>query len=260
MTPVTLMGSRGTDVRIIGHMVVGNELDRYLATSARALHQVCDQVAIYDDQSTDGTFEALADQSICPCWVKRRPDDVPSFTQDESAFRQAAWRWMSSTVAPGPRDWVLSLDADEILVSDQIAMVPHLREYLERFAGAVEATRTPAGTFKVHECFGLDEALHPLVRVDGYWGSIRAKRFVQWRAGGTFKVRAEGGGSVPSYAANWNAIADKVSIMHFGYAREEDRQAKQRRYAAGRGHSTKHIASITTTPKLQRWPMPVEFS
>jgi glycosyltransferase involved in cell wall biosynthesis len=246
-------------MRIIGHMVVGNELDRYLATSVTALWQVCDEVYVFDDQSTDGTFEALADQSICPCWVQRRSDNIPSFAQDESAFREAAWRWMSSTVGARAGDWVLSLDADEILVSDQIAMVPHLRQYLEGIAGALGATGSPAVTFNVRECFGFDERSHPMIRTDGYWGSIRAKRFVQWRADGTFKVRAEGGGSVPSYASNWNATADKVSIMHFGYAREEDRRVKQRRYAAGRGHNTKHVASITAAPKLERWNMPVEL-
>lgn len=246
-------------MRIIGHMVVRNELDRYLAVSLRSLWQVSDVVYVFDDQSTDGTFEAIADQSICPCWVHRRPDDVPSFAQDESAFREAAWSRMSSTVGAGVDDWVLCLDADEIIVSDQIAMVPHLRDYLSGMAGVLETTGSPAVTFNVRECFGFDERDHPMIRTDGFWGSIRAKRFVRWQADDSFKVRAEGGGSVPSYASNWNAIADKVSIMHFGYAREEDRRAKQLRYASGRGHNTKHIASITTRPRLERWPLPVEL-
>jgi hypothetical protein len=46
---------------------------------------------------------------------------------------------------------------------------------------------------------------------------------------------------------------EDLAIMHFGYARHEDRIAKHARYSTTRGHNPRHIASILTTPQLVRW-------
>lgn len=237
--------------RLIGHMVVRNEMGRYLDEALTELDAICDEVAVFDDQSTDGTWQFLRSTGF---HVERRPTGVYSFLENESAFRGAAWAWMEHTVRPVEGDWVICLDADEALIPTDPAYVGDVRGGLERDAAIAEAWATPAVEFPVYEVFSRDGDV-PLVRRDGFWGTIHAKRLVAWKPGGVFHPRVEGGGSLPSYAAGWNVPAARVGIMHWGYATQEDRVAKFERYRAGKGHNPKHVASILQKPDLVPWTM-----
>lgn len=237
-----------TDARILGHMVVRNELDRYLDHTVRWLQQITDEMHVHDDRSTDGTFERLGDLKVT---ATRRSPDEPSFMDHEARFRGAAWQAMRERLAPAVGDWILCMDADELLLGDYPG---DARQALQDEIAAAEEDDTDAIAFEVAEAFRFEGDI-PMLRVDGYWGSIMACRLVRWRQRpeGLFALTQLGGGSVPS---NWRApdgTSPNLTILHLGYVRAEDRVAKYERYKAASGHNPRHIESILGQPLLAPW-------
>lgn len=229
-------------MKIVAHMVVRNEVGRYLRPCLEWLSTMVDRVYVWDDRSVDGTVHVAADYGE----VAVRSLDAPGFLDDESAFRQAGWQWMSELGHLRLGDWVLSIDADEFLVGNGERSV---RELLERAAfGGLPVT------FNVAEIFGVREG-RPLVRTDGFWGSIQARRFVPWTPQHVeFVPRAEGGGSVPRMMAEMpHACSDALTLLHFGYAEAIDRQTKYERYSQGKGHNKMHVESILGPAKTFAW-------
>jgi hypothetical protein len=230
-------------------MVTRNELERYLPAVILWLREITDVQHIYDDRSTDGTFEHLQQLGVP---VDQRSVIDQSFATDESAFRARAWRLMEERHNPSADDWILCVDADEFVTARAPADTHEfLTEAIERHmsVGAV--------TLPVNEVFDFDHDHTPLLRVDGYWGQIQACRLVRWRPAGRFPPRVEGGGSVPAGWASSAQVCTDLAIMHLGYARPSDRQAKHARYSATTGHNPRHITSILEPPTLKRWDGPL---
>lgn len=224
-------------------MVTKNEHDRYLAWTLSCLHAICDAVAIFDDNSTDGTYEYLR---AIHYPFRQRGTRRPSFTEDESGFRGMAWRAMEDLTQPADGDWVLCLDADEVL-----AVPGGVRAGLDRSIDKALANNADAVRFKVDEVFDVQAAI-PYIRSDGFWGGIDACRLVRWQPDGVFASRAEGGGSVPAAWTDPSVEAD-LHIVHFGYATSRDRSDRYFRYHGGTGHNPTHIESILSPPQLRRW-------
>jgi glycosyltransferase involved in cell wall biosynthesis len=243
------MGSTVTSGRIVMHMVVRNEASRYLKEVLDHHWPFIDDLLVYDDQSTDDTAE------VADSWagaVKVRPDDVPSFREDESAFRQAAWAWMSERGDLHHGDWVLCIDADEFLVGD----LPDPQRVRQILTDHQEAG-LPV-TFPVAEVFD-QRADWLYVRTDGFWSSIMARRFVPWSEHDLdFVSRPEGGGSVPRGLQARGVMSD-LTLLHMGYADPADRRTKYERYSvrAGdsfrRGHSSDHVESILRSARTKPW-------
>ena len=66
-----------------------------------------------------------------------------------------------------------------------------------------------------------------------------------------------GCGSEPDYVAK-GKISDQnygINVLHLGYAKDEDKQNKYKRYSslAQHGHNNSHIESIIKEPKLELW-------
>lgn len=224
-------------MKIIGHMVTRNELRRYVMQTLPALKAVCDEVVVFDDLSDDGTLQYVRELGV---YAFVRSDDTPPFSEHEGRFRGGAWDMLNTLLAPTPEDWVLCLDADEVLTGN--------RADLEHLAGGDHDTYA----FHVDEVFGW-QGRTPLVRIDGYWGQITAVRFARWRSAAQFYDRREGCGSLPQ---GWEAEATTVKaprIMHFGYAQAADRLERYSRYRAGRGHNPAHIDSILRPGVLVPW-------
>lgn len=238
--------SRAT--RILGHLVTHNELDRYLPAAIDWLEAIVDgPIVAYDDQSSDGTYEYLKNRGVL---AFRRPNSTPSFAEDESAFRGAAWRYLEGCVSPRRSDWILCVDADEFLVvSDPAASV---REALTDTVQRALDQHIEAVAMPVLEVFDYSTGIAQY-RVDGFWGEIEACRLVRWRPEGVFAPRIEGGGSVPTAWIDWRYRDDDLALMHLGYATEADRRARYERYRAGQGHNLRHIESILQTPVLKPW-------
>lgn len=227
-------------MRLIGQMVVKNEAGRYLKRSLQALLAICDNVFVHDDRSTDRSPEIAASLGAM---VSVRPLGNPSFADDESAFREEAWRMLVGDA----ESFVLSLDADEELV----ARGGDVRQVLEENVSAMLADGFTSLVFPVREVFEF-QGKRPLVRTDGFWGDIEARRLASWRRDPRFVRCVEGGGSLPYIENDRMLKAVGLDLMHYGYVREEDRLVKQRRYAGG-AHSPVHVASITCSGVLREW-------
>lgn len=236
-------------MRVHALTVGRNEQDRYLHDALRINKDATDTFSFYDDQSDDDTLD-IAMSIVGSCY--RRDDGTPSFLEHEGRFRQDAYNWLERHVTPEPGDWIISVDCDEIIcTTDGSRPWDAIRAAINTAPPTATAIMVP-----IPECFGVDmDTGKPLLRTDGWWGKIRGTRLFKWQPGGEFADKPMGSGSEPSYAIKGPfGDAGPLRIMHLGYARSEDVQAKYRRYnAMAHGHSDKHIQSIIATPTLQVW-------
>ena len=217
---------------IVGSMVVKNEADRYLQASLTRLKEVCDQVFVFDDNSTDGSVE-IAEQLGCAVFTN--PGYAPTFLEDESSFRQSAWNIMGGEFLLDGDDWVISVDADEYFVGDADELIEYNSYY--------DSLR-----LHIQEVWSLDPLM---IRTDGFWNQNRNLRIAMYSGNLKFNDKKMGCGSIPEGYAFPNSRSI-LKIFHFGYAEEADRQARYSRYKSlpDHGHNPKHIDSIITQPTL----------
>lgn len=227
-----------------------NEADRYLEPMLHNTADAVDGHFFFDDQSTDDTV-AIARRY---CTVSERTDDSPSFLEHEGQFRQTAWWAFETYMRVEEGDWVLAIDCDEFLVTnDDPYSAIHTAVRDARRSGQV------AVMMPVPEVFGFDGDGTPMVRTDGFWGRIAGTRLFEYRRGGKFSDKPMGCGSEPSYVGSGKhgPAPRGVWLMHYGYARPEDVAAKYERYnALAHGHADSHIQSIPKPPGLSRWDGP----
>lgn len=243
-----------TESRIIGHMVTRNEMDRYLPATIEWLRTLVNDLFVYDDLSTDGTFEHLRDLGV-PA-KQRSAQDFP-FQENEGIFRMVAWWEMEAALRPTTQDWVLCVDADELLLGNGPC---DTRSALAEQVEVAKRTGIDAVTFEVAEAFDLVDG-RPQIRTDGFWGHIRACRLVRWRNESIFHSR-DAGGSVPNSWTGQECVSLDLVLLHLGYVRAVDRQVKHDRYTGRSGHSRRHVESILWTPTLRPWtgqPLPVDI-
>jgi len=222
-------------MRLYSYMIVKNEADRYLEQAIASLRTQVDGLFVLDDRSTDNTPEILSDLR-----VPHRINRFESFLEDESRCRQNAWKCMEKELILRRGDWVLTLDADEILQS----RIP-LKDIIRR------AERDGNDGLILHVREVWEEGK---MRIDGAWGQVSVLRMCQWQPNGMFRPEQMGGGSVPSYVSNKGFTSD-AEIHHYGYLNPEDRVAKHARYSAKRGkHNLRHIKSILEEPMLAPLP------
>jgi glycosyltransferase involved in cell wall biosynthesis len=226
-------------------MVARNEAGRYLDTVLAALSPFVHEIHIYDDLSTDDTPQ-LATGGY-GARVTRRPPTVPAFLAHEGEFRQAAWRAFEEELRPCGDDWVLCLDADEVLVAPD-GLLPAINA-----AGPCSSVVIP-----IPEVFGLADDGTVLIRTDGFWRRLEAPRLIRYREGGLFRHAEMGCGSTPTYPnVDVQSMENKgVQLLHLGYLDGQDRIDKHNRYAGRTGHSAAHVSSILTAPTLQAWQGP----
>lgn len=232
-------------MRIFAITVGRNETGRYLEQVLRWTSRFVDRHLYYDDWSTDDSLDVAI---ACGCIPVMRDRDVPAFLQHEASFREAAWGVLASVFDPTEDDWVLSIDADEFLMAAGDERAALEKNIVDARAGGYNALTLP-----INEVFGLDDAGRPLVRTDGFWGSITGDRIARWNHDHTFKYVPLGGGSLP-LAATPKVQATFVELLHMGYAAEADRERKYQRYSTrGGAHSSSHIESILRPGTLVPW-------
>lgn len=225
------------------HMVVRDEADRYLQAVLTAVKPHVDVIHVHDDQSTDTTI-ALASAAGAVC-TARAPDET-SFAADEGEFRQMAWEAFQTACKPTVGDWVLALDADEILVGG---------DRLDTAIAAAEAVSAIAVRLHIPEVFRLDDDGEAFIRTDGFWQGLAAPRLFTYLPDGLIRQDTMACGSCPTYVAEGlvltNTDALGVELAHLGYANPADRLEKFQRYYNRSGHSMAHVASILIPPTLE---------
>lgn len=232
--------------RLHGLLCVRNEADRYLYECVAWHLAFLDDLFVYDDQSTDDSA-AIARQ--LGAHVETRPDNVVPFAHNEGEFRQASREAFEIAMSPDPGDWVLAIDADEFLVVPRGMNTSFLLRYT---ANALTVNHSVGCRLPVREVFAVNEFGVPMIRTDGFWGDITGLRFFQYRTGGRFTNRKLACGSTPFYVEPVEDT-DCLELLHYGYARHEDRIDKHNRYFGQPGHNGTHIDSILGEPILATW-------
>lgn len=234
-------------------MVAHNEAHRYLDSVLSALPT--DSVHLYDDCSTDDTVQIALKHGVSV--TRRDTDRIPSFVQDEGAFRQAGWEAFERRLHPEEGDWVVALDCDEYLVGDGVQQLTYPRcGYLSNYP--VHTTHVQIPVLELFKALKPPTKVNPpefWERVDGFWPTQQALRFVRYRKGMKFDLSQKNSGSVPDRIGTVvTAGPAGISLAHMGYAEESDRVSKHLYYSlvAGHGHNTNHIASIIQTPTLRK--------
>ena len=233
-------------MRLVASMITRNELGRYLRPSIAHLREFCDEIRVLDDASDDGTCEWLCEQR----GVALAVNEGPSMFEHEGRARQKLLEW---TLAAAP-DYVLAIDADEF-VTDGAA----LRRSAEAGGEAL--------TLVMREVWKAGESLW--TREDGGWRAHPVP--ILWRVppGNPKRLRildrALACGREPEAvraAARRGMRPSGADVLHFGWAREEEREARYRRYAeadGGRFHASAHLNSILWPEervKLEARPWP----
>lgn len=233
-------------MRLFSLTVARNEADRYLLSMLNAVTRLVDESFLFDDSSTDGTVRAAEHFG---CKVGLRREETTTFLQSEGGFRQAAWTSFEHLCAPEEGDWVLAIDADEIVVGPNL--VEALRYELPRMAMEQGCDSV---VFPIAEVFDIVDG-HPQVRTDGYWDSISAPRLFAYHQGGQFEDKKMACGSAPTYVSKCQKMTQQeVGLLHYGYCTPEDRLERYQRYVGAGGHGENHVASIVAPATTKPWP------
>lgn len=243
-------------MKIWGVLVTHNEMGRYLDCVVSWHRQFLDGIAAYDDRSTDGTADYLAEAKGVQVTI--RPATEPGFRQHEGRFRQQAWEWFERVFSPTEGDWVLAFDADEMTIARDGE-----REALEAIAQRAEVEKAVAAVVHIPEVYRADEMEglldQPYVRTDGFWGQIKGTRFFRYLPNGHIADRQMACGSEPTYVGGSARFVEQkdLVILHYGYADPLDRMAKYERYRTlYAGHNVAHVNSIVGESHLEMWAGP----
>jgi hypothetical protein len=245
-------------MRVLCQTVVYNEASRYwdswLDWHVRLFGP--QNVHVFDDDSTDDTVQMALDAEVA---VTSRNGESAAFLEHEGRFRQRAWNAMQDALSPEPGDWVFCIDSDEFLLGRQ-------DECNELYQACEWANYQQRGAYLVSipEVFYSEVAddgklTNLAIRVDGWWGKIAGTRLFAWSPGGVFSTRSMASGSEPTYVPGLARTSlQSLWLLHYGYARPSDVQAKFERYSARPGgHANTHIQSIPMEPQLVPWDGPL---
>lgn len=224
--------------RLVAQMVVRNEADRYLDLVLSRLSEYADEIVITDDASTDGTVE-ICKQYTDLVYV----NDEHLFSTNEGRLRQTAWDNLERHAKP--RDWILCIDADEVLWWTTQPLDHYLYQTKFDILGLLFVNMWDPKNY----------------RVDGYWEPTLCSKLFRFRPGGKIKDRPLACGSEPTYVEE--RLTTKtfmrhtgLVLQHLGYMRDEDKQAKYDRYMTidrGKYHNLRHLRSIVGSPMLKPW-------
>lgn len=234
-------------MKLLAYMVVHNELDRYLLPCLEALLSFCDEIAVWDDGSTDETREALADLFGADPRLRVHHEPESTFFDHEGQLRQRALDWALESEPTH----VLAIDADELILEGA-----KLRQQLGQGRAFSLCMRE---VWKARE-----ESLE--IRQDGGWCEHPVP--ILWKNVGRLPLhnRKLASGRAPAAISTLRPRFTDIPVYHFGWACQADREARYRRYAkhdGGRYHRNSHIQSImwpdmdiTTTFESVRVPRP----
>lgn len=194
-------------------MVVKDEEGRYLAQMLAGLRDHIDEAVIIDDASRDHTI-AICIEALngIPLHIISNQD---SMFANESALRKKQWE---ETIKTNP-DWILNLDADELLEN---AFWKHAGEL-------TDDPKCDSYGFRLYDMWNKTQ-----YREDTYWNAHKSFR--------TFFMRYQ-----PDFHYEWNTLLQHCGrfpsninlipcketpyrVQHYGWAVPSDRIAKRNRY------------------------------
>lgn len=222
--------------KLTAMMIVSNEANRYLTKVLDSLNDIVDDIAVVDDNSHDDTVQ------LCEKYEKARILRLPnSFFHMESYLRSTAWEW---ALESSP-DWILAIDADEVIERPDLVKQLINQDIIDIWS------------FRIYDMWNQTHYRH-----DQYWtGHLRYRPMLmrvfrnfpyKWDANNHHSAR------VPQNIGRFCHGNSDIRIAHLGWAKEEDRIQKYKRYLAvdpnGEWGSLEQYQSILdSTPNLEPW-------
>jgi hypothetical protein len=223
-------------------MIVGpGEGDRYLARVLRMAHTWADHIVVVADHADIATLAVLrqAINDWPPVTITFEYGDA-TFLADESEIRNQLFATCDDVLSPG--DLIVVLDADEVLRGPYLSV----RTVLERLAADPRNARAWSARF-LH-LWTPDGSAY---RTDGGWAPAMQDRIYLHEKGLRVEPRQLACRAIPERV---QPRAESVlEVLHWGYARPEDREAKYDRYMSidgGKFHALWHLESILREPLL----------
>lgn len=228
---------------LIGTMLVRNEAGRWLETVLKQMKSVCDKIIILDDGSTDDTPE------ICQKYGEVFYSDRSYWGTNELKQRKFLWELATHEAKTG--DWILCLDADELLCGIG---------YLLQIIGWAESIENCNGVS--FPLFDMWDETH--YRHDDLWNAhtrpwimcVRydEKKEYSWRKS-TLHC-----GRFPENACTKTSFTESVRIQHWGWSRLDDRQTKYDRYMQAdlngkNGNLAQYQSILDENPNLRRFEL-----
>jgi glycosyltransferase involved in cell wall biosynthesis len=99
-------------MKIIGGLLCKNEEHRWLIQYLQQMETLCDDLVVLDDGSTDRTQDMY-----CLYGAEIHTSHEPLFDKDESELRKRLWNLCAKKAKED--DWIIILDADELINSPQ---------------------------------------------------------------------------------------------------------------------------------------------
>ena len=222
-------------------MIVKNEEGRYLEQMLNSLKGHIDEAVIIDDGSSDNTVQ------MCREILKDVPlhmiQNEQSMFSSEVKLRQKQW---DETIKTNP-DWILNLDADEILED----------VFWNKAQELINDRSYDCYCFRLYDMW--NEAYY---REDEYWNAQSIYR--------PFLMRYQ-----PDFNYNWNETpqhcgrfpmntfslpraTSEFRVKHFGWATQQDRAEKYERYQlldpdAIYGIKEQYDSIMDANPNLVKW-------
>jgi glycosyltransferase involved in cell wall biosynthesis len=222
-------------------MIVKNEENRYLARVLNSLKGHIGEAVIIDAGSTDHTVE------ICKEILKDIPLHIikneHSIFANESELRQRQW---SETIKTNP-DWILNLDADEILEDS----------FWDNARRQIDNTEYDVYCFRLYDMWNDTH-----YREDEHWNAHSIYRPFLMRYQPSFNYlwndALQHCGRFPMNIFSFKKSELKSRVKHLGWAAKEDRDAKYKRYQAldpdaVYGIKEQYDSILDEDPNLVRW-------
>jgi glycosyltransferase involved in cell wall biosynthesis len=222
-------------------MIVKNEEGRYLKQMLNSLKGHIDEAVIIDDGSSDNTV------NICREILKGIPVHIiqneNSMFASEAQLRKKQW---SETIKTNP-DWILNLDADEIL---EDGFWDHAQELINN-------KNYDFYSFRLYDMW--DETHY---REDKFWNAHIDYRPFLMRYQPEFNYIwneiPQHCGRFPMNTFSFPKATSEYRVKHLGWATELDREDKYRRYQlldpyAIYGVMEQYDSIMDTHPNLVKW-------
>ena len=222
-------------------MIVKNEEGRYLMQMLNSLKEHIDEAVIIDDASSDNTI------NICKEILKGIPlhiiENEESMFGNEISLRKKQW---NETIKTNP-DWILSLDADEILEED----------FWKNAQNLIDDQKYDFYSFRLYDMWNETH-----YREDKYWNAHSIYRPFLMRYQPNFNYTwnetSQHCGRFPINTFSFPKTTSEFRIKHLGWATQKDRIEKFKRYAlldpkAIYGIKEQYDSIMDTNPNLIRW-------
>lgn len=237
----TLQHPKRSSHKMTLSMIVKNEEGRYLKQLLTGLQNCIDEAVIIDDASTDKTAQ-ICRESL-PGVPLHLITNKQSMFSNESELRKLQWE---ETIKTNP-EWIINLDADEMMESS----------FWRDIDAILEKESTGAFGFPLFDMWNERQ-----YRDDALWNAHKRHQTLLIRYEPNFayewNTKAQHCGRFPSYEGDNCSLEIPYRIQHFGWAREEDRARKQRRYeqldpGAVFGSQEQYDSILDHNPNLKDW-------